>query len=103
MKARGREVLYTIRDLERRDAGPLRVGRIGREMGFRDGRNVAAKLRRLENARLIVRLPTGLWVSSLRGQEVERLCSAYDHARGGEFRPMTEFVPDVTERLALLI
>ena len=103
MKARGREILYTIRDLERKDVGPLRVGRIAREAGFRDGRSVAAKLRRLEAAGLVVN-ERGIWVSTLRGQEVERLCSSVDANRpGGEFRPLVEVLENLTERLAVLV
>lgn len=107
MRVRGREVLYALRDLERAEEviTYTTAGEIGRAVGRKDGRAVTRTLQRLEDAGLASRVGyvDPFWRSTPRGQEVERLCSAADAHRGGEFVPLSEVLPNHGERLAIVL
>lgn len=104
MKPSGKEVLIELVELERGYGDGLGVASttIGENLCGRDGRSVASRLRRLEDAGLILRRAAGssIWKSTKRGRELTDLLIAADATRGGKFRPYGQFTT-LTEQLAL--
>lgn len=101
MKPRGREVLYSLRDLE--EVPGVRwvmAGDLAKRLRLKDGRAITQTLQDLERCGLTQRWPELThpnWRTTERGREVERIVSAADAHRGGSFRPLIDLPLDQKE------